>query len=194
MHYLQGFCLLPDCASGFFLLCAPWSVQYLLRCVADTMNCYGIAFTFTFYSSCVFFCLFLAACSVCLFLLLDFLDSLLLSQFLKRASVLMFRPLLFVPSFSLPSCCRYSSHYADIMNRDPSAAHVMYLKTVDGEGMSKLRKVTDMLARALLSEQDIKEQQIFDRSGQIAVKYHATLINTKHRANGQAVSTVFCLL
>eukprot|EP00808_Paulinella_micropora_P000270 g45311.t1 len=74
----------------------------------------------------------------------------------------------------------------EIMNDDPSEVHVCYANIEEKEGLKRLDTLCSLLLQelvheGLLSEQELVKQGLRLSDGSISVKYHCTVLNTKHR-------------
>jgi len=77
-----------------------------------------------------------------------------------------------------------------VMGDDVKNANVVYVKVAENEGLDKLKKLCKTLIERLqqadlLSPAEISHQALLDRKGDVAIKFHATVINTKNRLPAQ---------
>ncbi len=79
----------------------------------------------------------------------------------------------------------------EIMNDDPSRADVLHMKVTADAELEKLKQILKLLVTAfvandILPAAEVKRQRLFgphpmDGSETVTLKWHLTLINTKHR-------------
>lgn len=77
-----------------------------------------------------------------------------------------------------------------VMGDDAKEANVVYAKVAENEGLAKLKRLCKaLIARLqqadLLSPAEISHQNLLDEAGEVSIKFHATVINTKHRQPAQ---------
>ena len=71
------------------------------------------------------------------------------------------------------------------MNDDPAMVDVLYIPVGEGPGKQALLKlcrtlIDSMIASQLLTRDEAEAQWLLDVDGNLSIKLHATIVNTKH--------------
>ena len=80
------------------------------------------------------------------------------------------------------------------MNDDPAMVDVLYIPVGEGPGKQALLQlcrtlIDSMIASQLLTRDEAEAQWLLDADGNLTIKLHATIVNTKHGSNNARSNT-----